>query len=275
MTMTAEEAYETFKNSAVDRIIHKTALENIIKTCPQYAYLYAGHMVKGRWFEGEEIIKSNTTCAVNYARDIIGGRWLEAENIIKNNAENAYRYAYEVVKRLTGERWIEGEDVIKTDPYYACLYAKNVIGGRWETLERYLIEKKISIPRYGWWSLTQIRYWQGYGIDFLNVFPFDEARVIGGELPKHLQEAIECYYHAKDVIKGRWIEAEDIIKQFDTAWSMYQEFLDTLPLTDDQDEIVNNLPNNLPPVDVNKIQIELEALKAKVRELEYKLCEVV
>jgi len=242
--MTAKEAYKTFENDAVARIIHKTALENIIKTSSQYAYHYAGCVIKGRWIEGEEVIKSDATYAVNYARDIIQGRWLEAENVIKNNAENAYRYAYEVVKRLTDERWIEGEDVIKTNPYYAYLYAKNVIGGRWETLERYLIEKKISIPMYGFGDY--LHHWTSYGQDFLKCTG-DNRQYDAPKLPKHIQEAIDCYYHAKDVIKGRWIEAEDVIKQFDTTWNMYQEFLNTLPLTDDEwaEKVQNECKNML------------------------------
>ena len=73
-------------------------LEKIILTDPEYAYLYAQDIIKGRWIEAENIISTDPEWACEYALYVIKGRWTEAENTISTNSEWAYYYAQSIIK---------------------------------------------------------------------------------------------------------------------------------------------------------------------------------
>lgn len=231
-TMTAEEAYEIALNDPIARIINKSSLEDVIKTSPPCAYNYALNVIKGRWIDGEDIIKTNIRFAYNYAACVIKNRWIEGESIIKNNPEYAFYYAKHVVQG----RWIEGEDAIKTDVDYAFAYAANIINCRFIPFEKYVIENKLNFATHGIKLSNWDNQTDSYGIKFLYCREpkYDNSYNNVNGVPRHIHEAIKCYYHVIDVVKGRWVEAEDIIKQYDTVWAMYNEFLESLPLTDDE-----------------------------------------
>jgi len=247
-TMTAKEAYEAALNDPIARIINKSSLEDIIKTHRGYAVWYARDLIKGRWVEVEDSIKTSPQYACLYATEVIRGRWIEGEDAIKTSPTYAFRYAQDVIK---GE-WPEGESIIATDPDLSYNYCYRVTQNRCKTIEKYILEKRLDLVLYKPPSQNYFyNYANGGGVfqGSKNEHTFDiEPAVWGGKKPaKHIQEAIKCYYYAVDNIKGRWIEAEDIIKQFDTAWSMYQEFLATLPLTDDEwaEKVQNECKNML------------------------------
>jgi hypothetical protein len=40
-----------------------------------------------------------------------------------------------------------------------------------------------------------------------------------------MKEPICSYWYARDIIKGRWLKAEKIIKSDEKSWNRYQEFL--------------------------------------------------
>lgn len=226
-TMTAEEAYKIALNDPIARITNKSSLEEVIKTHSGYALWYARDVIKGRWIEGEDIIKTHPENAYNYAHDVIGGRWIEGEDIIKTSPEWVFQYARSVIKG----RWIEGEDIIAINPdcafNYCCLTR-----GRCEAIERNIIRERLKLTLYDayeckFYCYSKDRYSSRYAVTVAT-----RPRLL--DVNKNIQEAITCYYHAIDVIKGRWVEAEDIIKQYDTVWKMYNEFLESLPLTDDE-----------------------------------------
>jgi transcription initiation factor TFIIIB Brf1 subunit/transcription initiation factor TFIIB len=231
-TMNAKEAYEIALNDPIARITNKSSLEDVIKTHLGYAVWYARDVIKGRWIEIEDSIKTSPEHAFAYAFEVIRfqnngdrGRWIEGEDIIKTSPEYALRYAKNIIKG----RWIEGENIIATDPKSAHSYCTDL--GRCEAVERHIIEKRLHLVdyrehnnRFFCYDEKDRNVEKAYQYSYQNSY----------ELPKHVQEAIKCYYHVIDVIKGRWIEAEDILKQYDTVWKMYQEFLETIPLTDDE-----------------------------------------
>jgi hypothetical protein len=246
-TMTAKEAYEIAFNDPIARIVNKSSLEDAIKTSPQYTYNYALNVIKGRWIDGEDIIKTNSHYAYNYAACVIKNRWIEGESIIKNSAEYAFHYAKHVIKG----RWVEGEEAIKTNSVYAFDYATDVCKSRFILFEKYIIENKFNLATYGGKTLDWGRDGEieSYGTKFLGCRnpKYDASFNAVDGVPRQLHEAIKCYYHVIDVVKGRWIEAEDIIKQYDTVWSMYNEFLRSLPLTDDEwaEKVKNECQNIL------------------------------
>lgn len=63
----------------VQNILH------IIKKIPQSAYMYAMHVIGGRWKEAEPYIMESPNSAYWYAMHVIGGRWKEAEPFIKQS----------------------------------------------------------------------------------------------------------------------------------------------------------------------------------------------
>jgi hypothetical protein len=249
--MTAEEAYTIALNDPIARITNKSSLEDAIKTHRGYAVWYARDVIKGRWIECEDIIKTSPEHVYSYAIDVIKGRWIECEDIIKTSPKYAYSYARCVIKG----RWIEGENIIATDPKCAYDYCHGVVRSRCEAVERHIINTRSNFVNYGYWG------------DIENCTFYSYAKFLGGEngfhmgayhrnafCPKHIHEAIKCYYHVIDVVKGRWVEGESIIQQFDTVWKMYQE------------EFVKE---DIPPVDTSNT--ELEDLKKARAELDAKI----
>jgi HD superfamily phosphohydrolase len=87
------------------------------------AHLYAHHVIKGRWEEGEKVIKTSPKYAHFYACDVLKQRWEEAEEIIMTEAKPSYNYARDVIKG----RWEEAEDIIKTEPFFWHLYQEEFI----------------------------------------------------------------------------------------------------------------------------------------------------
>jgi len=91
-------------------LLRTAALNGFIQHSME-AYLYARHVIKGRWEEGEHIIKVDPDYSYLYARNVIKGRWEETEDAIKTDPQLACWYAHDVIKG----RWEEAEDTIKTN----------------------------------------------------------------------------------------------------------------------------------------------------------------
>jgi hypothetical protein len=112
-----------FEHSHLIRLIDHQDIRNdvdwtpalhILKKSPMLCYLYAYHVLKGRWIEAEPNIMMDSWQAYNYARDIIKDRWIEAEPNIMKNVSIAYRYAKDIIKG----RWIEAEPYIRENEYF-------------------------------------------------------------------------------------------------------------------------------------------------------------
>ena len=114
------------------RILH------IIERSPEYAYLYARDIIKGRFIESEKYIMKSPIYGINYADRILCGRWPEIENDIIQNPKYAFYYAFNVIHG----RWIDAEKYIKKDPQWAYNYARLVIKNRWQEAESYIKKDK-------------------------------------------------------------------------------------------------------------------------------------
>lgn len=126
--------------------------EEFIKIDPEYAYLYARDIIKGRWFEAEKYIKKNPQYAYLYAKDVIKGRWLEAELYILKDPMWTYWYIYDVIKG----RWFEAEEIIMKNPQLVYLYSIDIMKHRW-----YKAEQFIKKDNY-WWG----KYRDYFRIDY-------------------------------------------------------------------------------------------------------------
>ena len=169
-----------------------------------YWSLEYARFLKDRFPAGEEtILKSKDVgLMVNYAKEVIKGRWPEAEPFIAKSADWSLEYAH-----FLKDRFPAGEETIlkSNNPFYIISYAKKVIGGRWPEAEPF-------IAKDDYWSLE---YARSLGQRF-----FAGERAIldngNGEL---------MIYYAKDVIGGRWPEAEPFIAK-SADWSLeYARFL--------------------------------------------------
>ena len=57
--------------------------EHIIAKDPEYAYLYAGDIIQGRWPEGEKSILSSEQYIVRYSIDVLKRRWKRGEQMLR------------------------------------------------------------------------------------------------------------------------------------------------------------------------------------------------
>jgi hypothetical protein len=105
------------------------------------AFLYALHIVKGRWYEGEQLIMKDPQLACMYARDVIKGRWIEAEKIIFTSPNDTYEY----VRRVIGKPLKEAEKIIMTDSQMSIMYAMYVMKERWIDIEHHLGNNDLSV----------------------------------------------------------------------------------------------------------------------------------
>ena len=64
------------------------------------------------------ILKNDAWGAYVYAKHIVGGRWVEGEPTIKKSANYSFIYALEVIR----DRWLEAEPVIFRDRYFWVAY---------------------------------------------------------------------------------------------------------------------------------------------------------
>jgi len=92
--MTPYQAYEKAKKSG-KRI---PELEPYISKDIYSSYLYAKHVIKGKFILAEPAISKDAYWSCNYAEDVIKGRWEIAEPTIIKNAEVSYYYAKNVIK---------------------------------------------------------------------------------------------------------------------------------------------------------------------------------
>jgi hypothetical protein len=111
-------------------------------------------------------------------------------------------------------RWPEAESRILTDIPEAVMYAQAVIKGRWPELEALLVKGDLS-------ALMR------YAVDVVAVsgerWPAGEKVILSKGSPTQLVQ------YAKEVIKGRWPEAELRINADVTARQAYDAFAGKLP----------------------------------------------
>jgi hypothetical protein len=216
--MLDEKSAETLSNYAKN-VLHERWLEAepFILTDTRAAYDYASATIKGRWVEAEPIIMTDPSLSYSYAMYVIKGRWVEAEPIIMTDPQAAVSYAQGVLKR----RWKEAEPIIMTSTGSGRIspmiqYVRFVIGGRWKEAEPIIKQYPFSAYYYavafGRWRSAE---------------------------PTIMKEPMAAALYAKDVIKGRWIEAEDSIFSDAEASINYLRFLNT-PSTKAEEVIIKD-----------------------------------
>lgn len=147
----------------------------------------------------EDLILESPVLAALYAANVIRGRWIKGEEIIASRAESAFIYADGVIRG----RWSVGEDAILTRPEFIARYARDVIKGRWGYGEHFILTDHVYVAKYG-------QYDDGSGIDVEDIMSYN---------------AEFAYMYARDVIKGRWPEAEHIIASNPVYSEQYEEHL--------------------------------------------------
>ena len=152
------------------------------------------------------IIKRVPEYASEYARYIIKGRWKEAELVIMKDPYENYLYVKEAIK----ERCPDLEPIIIKDADLALTYAQNAIGGRWIEAEPIIMKHPSQAYMYAEYILAKDSKW-----------PHKNGR--WPEAEKYIMKSPEIsYYYARDIIKGRWIAAEDVIRKDSYWWNGYK-----------------------------------------------------
>jgi hypothetical protein len=106
-----------------EKVVRNAASKNI-----NAAFWYAKNIIKGRFYEAEELmIFGDYQCIANYIESF-GGINEKVEIFICNDAANACRYAETVLKG----RFELGESAIASDDYWSLRYAFYVLKGRFE-----------------------------------------------------------------------------------------------------------------------------------------------
>jgi hypothetical protein len=163
--------------------------------------------------------------------------WPEAEDAIAKNAEFSYKYAHMI---LNNERFPKGEDVISKDPAYAYMYAEDIIKGPWPKGEDG-IAKEGTASFYYALDLLQARFPKGekailecnrpeFVVKYTNYFikkRWPEAEeVLLKSTWKNIAYTLSSY--AILIVRGRWLEAEPIIKKDLQAYADYKHAISQL-----------------------------------------------
>jgi hypothetical protein len=178
---------------------------------PEDEYTQPSHITKELQPKVEAGILNDPNFACAYALKK-WERWPEFEAKYKSwrywHPANSYAYAQGLIKG----RWLSAESSIKKDPRYAYEYAKNILAkdpkwlskpnhenGRWPEAEEYIKRDASQWIKY----VRDVHEDKEYDPGAALLKNIDDLR--GG--PK----TYEIVDYAKDVLKGRWLEAEKVI----------------------------------------------------------------
>ena len=170
-----------------------------IMTDPWVSWLYAKHVVKGRWFEAESLILNDRSAKEFY----LGWLGKTEQEVIDTNPEMRRRKETEndIVESKQGDGL---PDYNKMSSFECYSYAKNTIEGRWKAAEN-----KILANRY--WAYA-------YACDVMHEgWPLAE--------PIIMEEPDLAASYAENALKGRWPEAEYSIFLEEDSKRHYLNFL--------------------------------------------------
>ena len=118
-------------------------LETWIARSPQLSYMYAKHVLKGPFPQGELSIAQDAQYSFRYAREILKAPFLLAESCIKESPSTAYLYARFVLRAPSP--FIEETLKHNASGILAAKYARHVLDGRFPAYERQLSKYMRSI----------------------------------------------------------------------------------------------------------------------------------
>lgn len=159
-------------------------VKHIIKRVPALAVEYALSVIKHRWLEAEPYILTDRNTIYTYVDRVIKCRWPEGEKALLELSQPSYNgqyILYSYANTVIRGRWLEAEPLILTDYEAIYYYAEYLIDGRWPEGE----EAFLKMYRC---SYVQLYY---------------------------------MYTYALSTVKGRWFDAESMLKQDDYIWDMY------------------------------------------------------
>lgn len=146
--------------------------EEVLLKDPANALMFVTKVIRGPYPKAEPIIATWPHTATTYAMNILKGRFVLGEKVIIADPHYAKEYAIYVIKG----RWPEAEDVIARD-YDVSDYHEQMMGNkRWPAREKFILS--------------------GKSLSYSTVVEYNYSRVVE---------------YARDIIKGRWPEAEKMI----------------------------------------------------------------
>lgn len=205
--------------------------ENIILKDPLATYEYCFYVIgkSERWKEGEEtLIKldypDKDSCLCNYAQYIICGRWEEAEEYMKKTPQSALNYAYRVING----RWKDGEESIAKDPACSLNYSMNVLKGAFPLAEKKLLSSNLYFDYFSFSTSATRELVEKLANQFdSNMTVAQILQKVNDGRSKEFEDKLlnsthsqrKAVWYASNVLKSRWIEAEDLIKR-SAKWSV-------------------------------------------------------
>ena len=188
---------------------------------------YITSVIKDRWVEAEKVLLNKDVSPLvqaelifSYATSVIKDRWVEAEKVLVNSAINHHRSTKSSSGACYSNHYIDGYEIV------AKYYINLICGYEYEEA-RGSYRQEGSDNRGRWiehenilYYISQINANGGPAAD-LNYRCYDNVK----EYWKLAHDAGRCYYHAKNVVKGRWVEGEETIKKHEYWWKMYQELI--------------------------------------------------
>lgn len=204
--------------------------EKFLLKDPRVIFDYCYYVMnRNRWSEGEEVLlncdyadKINSICT--YSKYIIRGRWPEAEKLAKKDPQFAFAYANSVI----GGRWEEGEPAIAKNPSYAFTYAQEVIKGSFPLAEKTILSSKYYFDYFTFSTTATRELVQKLASQFdPNMTVAEILKMVSDGRNKDFETKLlnsthsqkKAVWYAANVLKSRWIEAEEIIKR-SAKWSV-------------------------------------------------------
>ncbi len=108
---------------------------------PEWAFLHARDVIKGRWPEAEKTIIKSPTWAYLYARAVIKGRWPEAEETISKSSA-WFGYGGRHIQELYITEVIKGQ----RSAILESIYLNNALRCKLSTVREYLSRIDWSDP---------------------------------------------------------------------------------------------------------------------------------
>lgn len=191
---------------------------------------YASKVIKARWPAGENFLlgmsedDGGPEYLCKYVLDVVKGRWPAAEKMIAEEVSCWEEYLSFLFKK--------DKDALvaacKSRDVFAMWYAEQVAEGEWKPGERAILKGKDWVSFY--YARAMGRRWEP-----------GEKKILAGKDPStcldYAEEVINgrwiegekiiktdpqaAYHYAKDVVKGRWIEAEKVILKDDDLCFVY------------------------------------------------------
>lgn len=136
------------------------------------------------------------------------------KDIIKRYPKIAYYYARDIIKG----RWEEAEPYIMKSPEWGYDYATYIIKGRWEDAEPYIMTDPANAYAYAENILGNDPKWTNAPGHENGRWPEAEQYII--------KEPEIAALYAVDVMKKRWRDIEKTISRDNFAWVQYADYFE-------------------------------------------------